>query len=84
LVWRFENGRFRIGSRGSGSCIVGCSDTLPNGWRLNCGAELESSQTELYYAECRDVPGFAQDGRRQLQARVRRPTINSIAFLCAH
>ena len=37
---------------------------LPNGVRLSCGAELESSQMKVYH----DV------GRRQLQALVRRRT----------
>jgi len=34
---------------------------LPNGLRLSCGAEFSLSQTQFY----------PDDGRRQLQARVR-------------
>src|SRR6266568_7263212 len=44
----------------------------PNGSRLSCGAKLEYSQTELYSAECRRVTRSIEDGRRQLQAHVRR------------
>ena len=48
-------------------------DTLgaPNGWRLSCGAELEYSQTEFYNTGYGGVSGSVEDGRRQLQARVR-------------
>ncbi len=54
--------------------IYQISDTapLPNGSRLSCGAKLEYSQTELYSAECRRVTRSIEDGRRQLQAHVRR------------
>jgi len=44
----------------------------PNGMRLSCGAELECSQTEFYYTACKTFSGVSGDGRRQLQALVRR------------
>jgi hypothetical protein len=43
----------------------------PNGWRLSCGAEREGSQTECYHTACRVSSEPFDDGRRQLQARVR-------------
>src|SRR5207249_8679346 len=47
-------------------------EALPNGRRLSCGAELEDSQTEFYKTASGGVSGSVGDGRRQLQARVRR------------
>src|SRR6266550_530824 len=44
----------------------------PNGWRLSCGVELESSQTEFYSTARRTFSDTLDDGRRQLQVRVRR------------
>src|SRR5436190_9828385 len=44
---------------------------LPNGMRLSCGAELDCSQTECYHTACRLFSQPVEDGRRQLQARVR-------------
>src|SRR2546425_5416901 len=45
----------------------------PNGLRLSCGAQLEGSQTEFYHTAWRTFSVFIEDGRRQLQARVRPP-----------
>src|SRR6266550_4996389 len=45
---------------------------LPNGSRLSCGAELECSQTEFYNTACKTFSRSVEDGRRQLQALVRR------------
>src|SRR5262245_31302873 len=50
----------------------------PNGWRLSCGAELRWSQTECYHTACRMFSEPVDDGRRQLQARVRRRLISSM------
>jgi hypothetical protein len=35
---------------------------LPNGWRLNCGAELEWSQITFYYTACKTFSAFMGDG----------------------
>src|SRR5437899_8193198 len=52
-------------------------DAQPNGWRLSCGAELECSQREFYYTGCRTSSEAIEDGRRQLQARVRLPQLST-------
>src|SRR3989442_7338472 len=57
-------------------------DVLSNGMRLSCGAELKCSQTEFYHTAGLQSFGSIEDGRRQLQARVRR-TLQSNAPCCA-
>src|SRR5204863_764374 len=44
----------------------------PNESRLSCGAAWKCSQTEFYTTEWKHVTGALGDGRRQLQALVRR------------
>src|SRR5437762_14345432 len=55
--------------------IAGCllNRAPPNGWRLSCGAELE-------YSQCNST---ADDGHRQLQARVRRRALGPDSFRTA-
>jgi len=57
-----------IGERGP---VFKMTEKLPNGRRLSCGAKAEGSQTECYHSACRMFSGLVDDGRRQLQARVR-------------
>jgi len=47
------------------------STAPPNGLRLSGSAKLEHSQREFHNTACRTSSEFVDDGRRQLQARVR-------------
>ncbi len=52
-----------------------CVNAPPNESRLSCGAELECSQTEFYHTAGSTFAGLIENGRRQLQAHVRRGPI---------
>src|SRR5437879_1323079 len=72
-------GREGITTMGSGT--VGCSGDRvgrPNESRLSCGAELESSQMKFYHTAWRTFSGCIEDGRRQLQALVRRRALRRL------